>query len=54
VLNNFLEPIRKRRAFYEEQPELIDNILKEGTQKARKETIKTLNQVKRALHLNTI
>lgn len=53
ILNDFLDPIRKRRAEYESQPELIDQILKSGTEKARKEVIKTLNEVKKALNLNS-
>lgn len=52
ILNNFLDPIRKRRAKYENQPELIDKILKDGTQKARSEAQKTLEEVKRAMKLD--
>lgn len=52
VLNNFLEPIRKKRAEYEKQPELVDKILREGTAKARLEAQKTLEEVKQAMKLN--
>ncbi len=52
VLNNFLNPIRKRRAEYENQPELIEKILKEGTAKARTEAQKTIKEVKRAMKIN--
>jgi tryptophanyl-tRNA synthetase len=52
VLNRFLEPIRVRRAEYEAQPELVDFILKEGTEKARAEAQKTLIEVKAAMKLN--
>lgn len=52
VLNNFLDPIRKRRAEYEKQPELVDRILKEGTAKARLEAQKTLAEVKKAMKLD--
>lgn len=52
VLNNFLDPIRKKRAEYEKQPELVDKILKEGTQKAREEAQKTLREVKKAMKLS--
>lgn len=51
ILNNFLEPIRKRRAEYENQPELVEKILKEGTEKARIEAQKTLQEVKKAMKL---
>lgn len=52
VLEAFLEPIRKRRAEFEKQPELIDKILKEGTEKARAEAQETLNLVKRAMKID--
>lgn len=52
VLNNFLDPIRKKRSEYEQQPELVEKILKEGTEKARKEAQKTLAEVKRAMKLD--
>lgn len=52
ILNNFLEPIRKRRAEYEAQPELVEKILKEGTEKARIEAAKTLKAVKEAMKID--
>jgi tryptophanyl-tRNA synthetase len=52
ILNNFLDPIRKKRAEYENQPELVNKILKEGTEKARAEAQKTLLEVKRAMKLD--
>lgn len=52
ILNNFLDPIRKRRAGYEAQPELVENILKEGTEKTRQEAQKTLQAVKRVMKIN--
>lgn len=52
ILNNFLSPIRKRRAEYENQPELVEKILKEGTAKARVEAQKTLSEVKAAMKLD--
>jgi tryptophanyl-tRNA synthetase len=52
VLNEFLEPFRQKRREYEEQPELIEKILREGTEKARAEAQKTLEEVKRAMRLD--
>lgn len=52
VLNNFLDPIRKRHDEFEKQPELVEKILKEGTQKAREEAQKTLKEVKKAMKLD--
>ena len=39
-INATLNPIREKRKYYEERPELVEKILKEGTQKAR-QTAKT-------------
>ena len=39
-----LEPIREKRKYYEEHPELVDKILIEGTQKARKEAQETMKK----------
>lgn len=52
ILNDFLAPIRLKRAEYEVQPALIEQILKEGTEKARKEAQKTLSEVKKAMKLD--
>ncbi|MDO8573782.1 MAG: tryptophan--tRNA ligase [Candidatus Daviesbacteria bacterium] len=52
VLNNFLDPIRKKRTEYANQPELMEKILKEGTEKARTEAQKTLEEVKKAMKLD--
>lgn len=52
VLNNFLDPIRQKRAEYEAKPEIVERILKEGTQKARAEAQKTLIEVRRAMKLS--
>ena len=47
-----LKPIREKRKYYEEHPELVDKILIEGTQKARKEAQETMKKVKRAMKLD--
>lgn len=52
ILNNFLDPIRKKRAEYENQPELVKKILKEGTEKVRIEAQKILDEVKKAMKLD--
>ncbi len=52
VLNNFLDPIRENRARYEQDPELVERILREGTEKARRRAQKTLTEVKRAMKLD--
>lgn len=52
VLNDFLEPIRSRRAEYEKDPQKVMDILKEGTEKVNTEATKTLLEVKKAMKLD--
>ena len=52
VLNSRFEPIRERRAYWEQRiPEVYD-ILKKGTQVARERGIRTLEEVKKAMQIN--
>ncbi len=51
-VNNFLNPIREKRKYYEEHPELIDKILKEGTEKTRQTAKETMQKVKKAMKLD--
>lgn len=52
ALEDFLAPIRERRAYYENHKELVMEILAEGTRVARLETQKTLNKVRKAMKMN--
>lgn len=52
VLEEFLGPIRKKRAEFEAKPDLIDKILKEGARKAREEAQKTLEMVCAAMKID--
>ncbi len=47
-----LKPIREKRKYYEERPELLEEILKDGTKKAREIAKETMRKVKRAMKLN--
>ena len=49
VLEETLKPIRERRAYYDEHPELIEEIVKEGTKKARVVASETLKRVRKAI-----
>ncbi len=49
---DFLEPIREKRKYYEERPELVDELLKKGTEKARKTAKETMKKVKKAMKLD--
>ncbi len=51
-INSFLTPIREKRKYYEERPELVDEILKQGTKKARKTAQETMKKVKKAMKLD--
>jgi tryptophanyl-tRNA synthetase len=52
ALNRFLDPIRERRAEYERQPSLVEDILAEGSRRAREEARETLRLAKDAMGLN--
>lgn len=54
ALNNFLEPIRERRASYEAQPSLVEDVLAAGTDRARAEAIATMELVREAMGLYQI
>lgn len=49
ALNNFLEPFREKRAVYENNPTLVDEILVEGTRRAREEARQTMERVRDAM-----
>jgi tryptophanyl-tRNA synthetase len=51
ALNDFLEPLRRRRAEYEARPGLVDDILIEGTRRARGLACETMEQVYEAMGL---
>lgn len=51
VLNEFLGPIREKRAYYEGHLDEVKDILKEGTQKTRLETQKILEEVRGKMKL---
>jgi tryptophanyl-tRNA synthetase len=52
ALNAFLDPIRERRAEYERQPGVLEDILAEGSRKARLEARETLELAREAMGLN--
>jgi tryptophanyl-tRNA synthetase len=51
AINEFLDPIRERRAFYSSQPGLVEEILVEGTCRAQKVAQQTMAQVYEAMGL---
>ncbi len=51
ALNNFLDPMRERRAKYEAETGYVDELLYEGTLRAREEAKSTLQAAKQAMGL---
>ena len=52
ALNEFLEPIRERRAEFEKDPDNLDRILKEGTAKTRETAKETMQKVRKAMKID--
>ena len=52
VLNEFLTPIREKRAYYEQHPEEVVEILRAGTADAAATAEKTLAAVKHAMQID--
>ena len=48
----YLRPMRENRKYYEEHPEEVERILKEGTKKAQEEAKVTMKEIKKAMKLN--
>ena len=51
ALNRFLEPIRERRARFAAQEGLVEEILSQGTARARQECLQTLSEARNAMGL---
>ncbi|MFR1739585.1 MAG: hypothetical protein ACLSWB_03745 [Clostridia bacterium] len=47
-----LEPMREKRKYYEQHPEIVDEILINGTEKARETAKETMKKVKKAMKLD--
>ena len=54
VINDFLTPVRERRARYEAQTGFVDELLFTGTLRAREEGKATLTEVKKAMGLTGV
>src|SRR5213594_3130175 len=52
AVEEFLRPIRERRARYAADPKGVDRIIEEGSERAREEARKTLHDVRSAMHLD--
>ncbi len=54
AINGFLDPIRERRAYYEAQPGLIEEILYSGNRRMRRESEETMRLVREAMGMMEI
>lgn len=52
VIEEILTPIREKRKYYEENIDLVKEILKKGTEEAKKDASKTLDKVKKAIGID--
>ena len=52
IIIEYLRPMREKRAYYEKHPEIIEKIIKEGTEHARQEAKITMKKVKKAMNLD--
>lgn len=54
AINTFLDPIRERRAIYEEKKGFVEEILFDGTLKMREEASLTLSMMKKAMGFTSV
>lgn len=47
-----LQPIQDKRKYYEENPEIVDKILKDGTSKAKEVAKNTMKEIKEGMKIN--
>ena len=52
VLNNFLDPIRKRRQEYAADMSYVQQVLAHGTATTREATAQTMDAVRKVMHLD--
>lgn len=52
AMNHFLSPIREKRKYYEEHPEVIKEILKNGTKKAKEKAEEQMKNVRKAMKID--
>lgn len=51
-LNEFLDPIREKRKYYEEHPSEVEKILRDGTKKAQDIATKNMDKIKSAMKID--
>lgn len=51
-MEEFLTPIREKRKYYIENPNIVDKVLMDGTNKAKKQAEETMRKVKESIKIN--
>lgn len=51
-ISEYLKPMREKRKYYEEHPEEVEQILKEGTEKAREQAKSVMARVRKNIQIN--
>lgn len=51
-MNEFLKPIKERRKIYENNPELVDEILNNGTKTAQEKAKEQMKKIKQAMKID--
>ena len=51
-MNEFLEPIREKRKYYDNNPNEVNKVLEEGTKLAKEKAIETMKEVKKAMKID--
>ena len=52
AMNEFLKPIQDKRKYYEQHPEIINDILKNGTETAKEKAEQQMKSVKKAMKID--
>lgn len=52
AMNEFLTPIKEKRKYYDEHPEVVDKILKEGTGAAKAKAEEQMKKVRKAMKID--
>ncbi len=51
-INEFLKPIREKRKYYEEHPEIVEEVLRKGTENAIKKSDETMQKVRKNMKID--
>jgi len=52
IIHSFLGPIREKRAYFEVRPWIVNDAVREGNERTRKEAKETLRMVRESMHFN--